>query len=59
MIRTFEELERTAKSKPSRKLALAMAEEADALKAVLTAAEQGIVEPILVGNKQAIAEIAE
>jgi phosphate butyryltransferase len=59
MIRTFEELERTAKSKPSRKLALAMAEEADALKAVLTAAAEGIVEPILVGDKRAIAEIAE
>jgi phosphate butyryltransferase len=59
MIRTFEELENTAKSKPSRKLALAMAEETDALKAVLTAAGEGIVEPILVGNEQAIAGIAE
>jgi phosphate butyryltransferase len=59
MIHTFEELERTAKSKPSRKLALAMAEEEDALKAVLTAAAQGIVEPILVGNKRAISKIAE
>ena len=59
IIRTFEQLEQTAKSKPLRKLALAMAEEADALKAVLTAAGEGIVEPILVGNPQAIAEIAE
>jgi len=59
MIRTFEELENLAKSKPSRKLALAMAEEADALKAVTMAAGQGIVEPILVGNEQAMAEIAE
>jgi phosphate butyryltransferase len=59
MIRTFEELQNAAKSKPSRKLALAMAEEADALKAVLAAAEEGIVEPILVGNKGAIAGIAE
>jgi phosphate butyryltransferase len=59
MIRTFEELENLAKSKPSRKLALAMAEEVDALKAVITAAGQGIVEPILVGNEQAISEIAE
>jgi phosphate butyryltransferase len=59
MIRTFEELEQTAKSKPSRRLALAMAEEADALKAVLTAAAEGIVEPILVGNRQAISETAE
>jgi phosphate butyryltransferase len=59
MIRTFEELQNAAKSKPSRKLAMAMAEEADALKAVLAAAEEGIVEPILVGNKGAIAGIAE
>ena len=58
MIRTFEELEQTAKSKPSRRLALAMAEEADALKAVVTATEQGVVEPILVGNKRLISEIA-
>jgi phosphate butyryltransferase len=59
MIRTFEELEAQAKTKPSRKLALAMAEEVDALKAVIMAAGKGIVEPILVGNQQAIAEIAE
>ena len=59
MIQTFEELENLAKSKPSRKLALAMAEEVDALKAVISAAGQGIVEPILVGNEQAIAKIAE
>jgi phosphate butyryltransferase len=59
MISTFEELEQTAKSKPSRKLALAMAEETDALKAVVTAAGEGIVEPILVGSNRAITEIAE
>jgi phosphate butyryltransferase len=59
MIGSFDELEKTAKSKPTRKLALAMAEEADALKAVLTAAAQGIVEPILVGSRRAIADIAE
>ena len=58
MIRTFDELERMAKSKPSLHLALAMAEEADALKAVVAAAEQGIVEPILVGREQAIRDIA-
>ena len=59
MIRSFEELEQIAKSKPSVKLALAMAEEADALKAVIAAAGEGIVEPILVGNGKAIGEIAE
>ena len=59
MIRTFEELERTAKSKPSLRLALAMAEERDALKAVINAAEQGIIEPILTGKESSIREIAE
>jgi phosphate butyryltransferase len=58
-IRTFEELEQAARSQPSRRLALAMAEEADALKAVLSAARQQIVEPILVGSERCIAEIAE
>jgi phosphate butyryltransferase len=59
MILTLEKLEQTAKSKPTRRLALAMAEEADSLKAVLAAAAENIVEPILVGNRQAITEIAE
>jgi phosphate butyryltransferase len=59
MIRTFEELEKEAKSQPSRKLALAMAEEQDSLKAVAAAAGQGIVEPVLVGNEDAIRRIAE
>jgi len=59
MIRTFEELEQKAKSLPTRHLALAMAEEADALKAVVTAARQEIVDPILVGHEASIREIAE
>ncbi len=59
MIRTFEELEQTAKSKPSSRLALAMAEERDSLKAATNAAEQGIVELILVGKERSIREIAE
>jgi phosphate butyryltransferase len=59
MIRTFKELEQVARSQPSRRLALAMAEEADALKAVVGAARQQIVEPILVGSERGIAEIAD
>jgi phosphate butyryltransferase len=59
MIHTFDELEQTAKSRPSRKLALAMAEERDALKAAVAAAEQEIVEPILVGQDRSIREIAD
>ncbi len=59
MIKTFTELEQAAKSRPSRRLALAMAEEADALKAVISAAKQNIVEPILVGDESAVRNIAE
>jgi phosphate butyryltransferase len=59
MINTFEELEKTVKSKPSRRLALAMAEEGDALKAATEAAQQNIVEPMLVGNEADIRAIAE
>ena len=54
MIKSFADLEKIAKENPSKKVALAMAEEADALKAVTEAAGEGIVEPILVGNKAAI-----
>ena len=54
MIKSFDDLERNAKNNPSKKVALAMAEEADALKAITEAAEAGIVEPILVGSPDAI-----
>ncbi|RKX74801.1 MAG: phosphate butyryltransferase [Spirochaetes bacterium] len=59
MVKSFEDLEKMAKSKPSRKVALAMAQEADALKAAVNAALSGIVEPVLVGAEKEIKEIAE
>lgn len=59
MIKTFDELEQLAIHRPSKKIALAMAEEADALTAVVSAAEKQIVEPILVGNEKNIHMVAE
>jgi phosphate butyryltransferase len=58
MIKSFDELERLARERPSRRLALAMAQEADALRAALNAAERGIVEPVLVGSETQTREIA-
>ncbi len=59
MIRSFDELEKTAKSQPSKRVALAMAQEADALTAIVDAAGENIVEPVLVGNRKEIEKIAE
>lgn len=59
MITSFEALERRAKEAPSKRVALAMAEEADALTAILAAKEAGIAEPILVGDPSSIAAVAE
>jgi phosphate butyryltransferase len=58
MIRGFADLERIAKGKTPRRLVLAMAEEAEALKAAVNAASQEIVEPVLVGNRGEIERIA-
>jgi len=58
MIRSFEELERLARGAVKKRIVLAMAEEADALKAALKAAAQGIVEPVLVGHEDRIREMA-
>jgi len=59
MINNFDELERIAIAAPSRKVVLAMAEEGDALSAIMTARDKNIVEPILVGNPEAIAKVAK
>jgi len=58
MIRDFGELEALALERPPRKVALAMAEEADVLIAVVRAMEKGIVHPILVGDPDEIRRIA-
>ncbi|MBI9106960.1 MAG: bifunctional enoyl-CoA hydratase/phosphate acetyltransferase [Spirochaetales bacterium] len=59
MITSFNDLEELALKNPAKRIALAMAEEADALKAVTEAAAAGIAIPILVGNSEAIRRTAE
>jgi phosphate butyryltransferase len=58
MIRSFDELGRLARRGTKKRIALAMAEEADALKAALQAAAQGLGEPVLVGHEDRIRELA-
>lgn len=58
MITSFKELETTAKKNESKRVVLAMAEEADALKAISQAAASDIIIPILVGNKSSIEKTA-
>lgn len=59
MIKNFEELINVAKEQKTMKLAVAAAQDDDVLVAVCNAAEMGIVEPILVGDKKKIKEIAD
>ncbi len=54
----FKTLEENAVKKPSKSVALAMAEEDDALAAIAAAAGKNIVKPILVGNPEKIKSIA-
>lgn len=57
-IATFAELERAAKSQASKRLVVAMAEDGDSLKAACHAAAQNVVEPVLVGDPEAIRKVA-
>jgi phosphate butyryltransferase len=59
MIKSFRELEARAKKQPSKRVALAMAQEADALNAVLRAQNEDIVRPVLVGDPGAIESVAK
>ena len=58
MIKNFEQLMDAAKSQKRMRLAVASAEDSDVLGAVVKASELGLVEPILVGNVEAIEKIA-
>lgn len=58
MIKSLNELIGAAKAQSKMRLAVAAAEDADVLSAVVKAAEQGIVEPVLVGDSQAIGQLA-
>ncbi len=59
MIKSFEEMEVQAVSRPSKRIALAMAEETDALTAITHAAGKKIVQPILIGSETEIRKTAE
>lgn len=59
MIKNFKELEKQAKKEKSKKVAVANAEEADVLNAIINAANNKIVEPILVGNEKGIKKLAK
>lgn len=55
---TFDSILARAKALPAGRVALAAAQDEDALRAACEAAERGIIEPILVGDARAIEEIA-
>ena len=58
MIHKLSELIDRAKSKPKRKIAVAAAEDEPVLKSIMSAMKEGIVTPILIGNKAEIENIA-
>ncbi len=59
MIHKLSELIERAKSKPKRKIAVAAAEDEPVLKSIMAAMKEGIVTPILIGNKTEIEKIAQ
>ena len=59
MIKTFEELKKKAKEGTLKKLVVACAEDKTALEASMIAAKEGLISPILVGNKEKILTIGE
>ena len=58
MFKNLSELIDLAKSKELRKLAVAAADDEPVLKAVMQAANEKIIEPVLVGNEDRIRKIA-
>ncbi|MEA5071907.1 MAG: bifunctional enoyl-CoA hydratase/phosphate acetyltransferase [Petrimonas sp.] len=59
MIHRLAELTEKAKQKPIRKIAVAAAEDGSVLKSIKAAMQQGLVSPVLVGNKSEIERIAQ
>lgn len=59
MIHKLSELIEKAKNKPIRRLAIAAAEDETVLKSLKAAIEEGIVTPILIGDKNKIEKIAQ
>jgi phosphate butyryltransferase len=58
MLRKLEDLRDIVKNEPVKKLVLAAAQDQHSLSAVLRAWKDGIIEPILIGDKEAIQNIA-
>ena len=59
MIHKLSELTEKAKNKPKRRIAVAAAEDEPVLKSIKAAMQDGIVTPILVGNKSEIEKVAQ
>ncbi len=59
MIKNFDELIKVAKDRGPKKLSVACAQDDDVMMAVENARKAGIVEAILVGDQEAIAEVAK
>lgn len=58
MLRKLEDLKAIVANGPVRKLVLATAQDQHSLSAVIRAAQDGIIEPILIGDKESIQNIA-
>ncbi|MCT4660340.1 MAG: bifunctional enoyl-CoA hydratase/phosphate acetyltransferase [Tissierellales bacterium] len=58
-MKTLQELKKSVQDKAKMKLAVAASQDEEVLRAVIEAAEEGIVEPVLVGNIQKTEEIAK
>jgi len=59
LIKQLDELLSKVKELPTKKLAVAASQDEEVLKAIVEAAEEGIIEPILIGDMEKTEEIAE
>ena len=59
MVKNFNELYELALKKGPKKIAVAVAQDEDVLEAIKAGCDKGLIEPILVGDKLAIEEIAK
>jgi phosphate butyryltransferase len=59
MVKNFDELYELALKKGPKKIAVAVAQDEDVLEAVKAGHEKGLIEPVLVGDKSQIEEIAK
>lgn len=59
MIKNFEDLMKLAKTRPAKKVAVAQAGDEDVLLSVKMALDEGVIQPILVGNKEEIEKISK